>query len=75
MSAQHILFPYASEIEKVDAELSAKLTPEILTEIVGLIPDEWLDDPVEQRKIYLDFFIDRLKAPREFVTAILEASV
>ncbi len=72
MIKEHILFPFASEIEKADAELAAKLTPEILAEIVELIPDEWLDDPAEQRKTYLEFFIDRLNAPRKF---IMEAAV
>lgn len=63
----HILLPFAAEIEKADAELNAKLTPEILREIVALIPDEWLENPNEQRKIYLEFLNERLAAPREFV--------
>jgi hypothetical protein len=68
MVKEHIFFPFASEIEKADVELTAKLTPEILAEIVGLIPDDWLDDPAKQRKTYLEFFIERLNAPRKFIT-------
>ena len=63
----HILLPFAGEIEKTDAEFTAKLTPEVLREIVGLIPDEWLEKPTEVREVYLQFLIERLAAPREFV--------
>jgi hypothetical protein len=70
---QHILLPFAAEIESVDAGLAARLTPEILAEIVALIPDGWLKDPAAERKTYLDFLIDRLKTPRAFVHEIVEA--
>ena len=69
----HILLSFADEIENADAELSAKLTPEVLREIVALIPDEWLDNPSEQRKIYFEFLTNRLAAPREFVKEAIDA--
>ncbi|MGI8786164.1 MAG: HipA family kinase [Pyrinomonadaceae bacterium] len=69
----HILLPFAAEIEKADAESSAKLTPEVLREIVELIPDEWLDNPIEQREIYYQFLTERLAAPREFVKEAIDA--
>lgn len=63
----HVLLPFASEIEAVDAELSAKLTKEILRRLVELIPDEWLENPAVQRDIYFDFLTRRLFATRFFV--------
>ncbi len=69
----HILLPFAAEIERADAESSAQLTPEILTEIVALVPDEWLENPSEQRKIYLEFLTNRLREPREFVKEAIDA--
>lgn len=63
----HILLPFADEIEKADAELAEKLTPEILREIVELIPDEWLENAVEERKVYLEFLTRRLENKSEFV--------
>jgi hypothetical protein len=72
--SQHVLLPFATDIEKVDEEFLAKLTPEILNEIVALIPDEWLEKPDTDRKIYLDFLVERLKTPREFTAQILEAA-
>jgi len=64
---QHMLLPFAKEIERVDEEFSARLTPDLIGEIVSLIPDGWVADPDMDRKAYLNFLTDRLQAPREFV--------
>jgi hypothetical protein len=69
----HILLAFAGEIESADAELSAELTPEVLREIVALVPDEWLENPSEQREIYFQFLTGRLDAPREFVKEAIDA--
>ena len=75
----HILLPFADEIEKTDAEFCAKLTPEILKEIIDLIPDIWFENesqtvqPKELRAAYLEFFTTRLNAPRNFVKEIEDA--
>jgi hypothetical protein len=79
----HILLPFAGEIAKADIEASAKLTPEILREIVDLIPDEWFDgggslgrEAEKAREIYFDFLTNRLSggdAGREFVKEAINA--
>ncbi len=69
----HILLPFADEIEKANECLSAKLTPEILCEIVWLIPDEWLNDGETERQIYLEFLTNRLKGERGFVKEAIDA--
>ncbi len=69
----HILLPFADDIEQADAESSAKLTPEILSEVVALVPDEWLENPTEQRKVYLEFLTNRLREPREFTKEAINA--
>jgi len=69
----HILLPFANEIEKADAELSAKLTPEILSETVALVPDDWFDAAHEQRAVYLEFLTNRLSGEREFVKEAIDA--
>ena len=69
----HILLSFADEIESADAESSAKLTPEILREIVELIPDEWLDNPIQQREVYYRFLTERLDAPRAFAKEAIDA--
>jgi len=69
----HILLTFADEIEKADAELAAKLTPEILTRIVALVPDDWFDEADEQRKVYLEFLNARLANGRAFVKEAINA--
>ncbi len=75
----HILLPFADEIEKIDSEFSAKLTSEVLKGIIDLVPDIWLEndnksvEPKELRAAYLEFFTTRLDAPRDFVKEIEDA--
>lgn len=69
----HILLPFADEIEKADAAFSAKLTFEVVKEIVALIPVEWLDDENAQREVYFQFLTERLNAPRAFVKEAIDA--
>ncbi|TGE17360.1 HipA family kinase [Hymenobacter elongatus] len=72
----HVLLPQASELAAVDAESRALLTPEVLSGIVALVPDEWLLEAVaeqpaataqEQRTAYVGFLQHRLAASETFV--------
>lgn len=69
----HMLLPFADEIEKADAEASGRLTPKVLHEIVNLIPDRWLGEAEKERAGYLEFLTARLEAPREFVKEAVDA--
>jgi hypothetical protein len=70
---EHVLLPFADQLEAADALLAPRLTPELITSIVGLIPDDWLGD-VEQfanveehRAAYISYLLRRLETPRVFV--------
>lgn len=75
----HVLLGQASRLEQADAEMSARLTPEVVGDIVKLIPDDWLEDnPLfsskqAQRDAYLRYLVARLTAPRAFVEEALRA--
>ena len=61
----HVLLPWASELEKVDKEFRSILTREILDSILAIIPDEWLStissSPIEDnRDVYRQFLRNRL---------------
>src|SRR5579875_3213779 len=64
--AQHILLPWAGEIPRAADLARQRLTPEILTGIVGLVPEDWLlavpdgVPPAERRAGYLEFLLGRL---------------
>ncbi|MEV4348301.1 HipA family kinase [Actinoplanes sp. NPDC049596] len=40
----HVLKPYATELATEGPALAARITPSLIREAVGLVPDEWLDD-------------------------------
>ncbi|TGE29342.1 HipA family kinase [Hymenobacter metallicola] len=70
----HVLLPQASELAAVDAEYRAKLTAEVLTGILALVPDAWLEEAAagdataaEQRANYVGFLANRLAASETFV--------
>jgi hypothetical protein len=69
----HILLPSATLIRELDETLAARLTPEVIGEIVSLIPDAWLDagsifeTAGEYRQAYVDYLMRRLEPPRLFM--------
>jgi hypothetical protein len=69
----HVLLPWAIELDTVDETFRAVLTPDRIHAIVSLIPDEWLtaDSPqgtaVEKRKVYEQFLNTRLSISDIFV--------
>lgn len=75
----HVLLPYASQIEAADAVLSVRLTPEVIERLVALIPTSWLDaEPGfathnEHRAAYSAYLHSRLEAPRPFVEEVIHA--
>lgn len=75
----HVLLAQATMVQSVEAECKAILTPEKISEIVALVPDEWLlvDAPFEtveaHRAAYVQFLTGRMAASANFVKAINDA--
>lgn len=68
----HVLLPQASEIRTVDEELKSILVPQLIDDILALIPDEWLDErsfetAEDQRKAYAYFLNTRIENSSVFV--------
>jgi hypothetical protein len=76
---EHILLPFASEIEKADETMTAAITQEVIEQVISLIPEDWLnEDPrftsaAEHRQAYVDYLTRRLDAPRNFVQEAIRA--
>jgi hypothetical protein len=70
----HVLLPWASQLEAIDTEFKAILTDELIRSIVNLIPKDWLtdastEDTAEQRReVYYQFLVTRVAASSTFIT-------
>jgi hypothetical protein len=68
----HVLLPFATELDAADAWMSTQLTPERIDAVVQQIPDAWLDDEpsfatkAAHRDAYRQYLVRRLAAPRAF---------
>ena len=73
----HVLLHLASRIREEDERLAATLTPQVIGDIVALLPDDWLagggSDPAHVRDGYRRYLSDRLAPPRPFVLEALDA--
>ena len=69
----HVLLPWASEIEEADSYFHKILSPEVIRDIVSLVPADWLENDQpnlpadEKRKVYERFLINRLNSSGIFV--------
>ena len=75
----HVLLPFATQLDAADAWMTQQLTPERIDAIVQLIPDAWLEDEpsftrhVEHRAAYVQYLTRRLAAPRAFFEEAVRA--
>ena len=75
----HVLLPFASELQAADTKLTALITPEVIRDIVALIPDVWLNDttsfpsPQETRQAYIDYLLKRIEPPHAFIEEAIRA--
>ena len=69
----HVLLPYASELDVVDEEFKKLVTEELIHDIVALIPDQWItegssfDSPAAHRNAYATFLKTRVANSDIFV--------
>jgi hypothetical protein len=77
--ADHVLLPFADALAATDMKLTARLGDALLNDIVGQIPDAWLEsdpsyaNPGERRAAYCSYLRTRLRAPRAFVEEAIRA--
>ncbi|GAB3931426.1 HipA family kinase [Mucilaginibacter myungsuensis] len=67
----HVLLKWATELDTVDAEFRSIITEQLIRDIVGLIPEEWLSTgditADERREVYIQFLLTRLASSEIFV--------
>ena len=78
-SKQHILLPFATELEAADKAMSEAITEKLIKEVVDLVPPKWLEDhspfssTAENRQAYVDYLTRRLEEPRQFAQEAIRA--
>ena len=78
-----MLLAQATTLAEVDAELAARLTPEVLTAIVADVPDcflaqaagehEALRDAHAHRAAYVNYFVARLQDRGRWLQGVIDA--
>lgn len=69
----HVLLPYATELDAVSEEFSKILTVEKIRHVISLIPDDWLlhelnsISPREMREVYAQFLEKRISNLEIFI--------
>ncbi|MDO4512383.1 MAG: hypothetical protein Q4B68_11280, partial [Bacteroidales bacterium] len=75
-ASKHVLADVAGSVVEVTEQLVSRLGDEVLTRVLELVPDEWLepmvltDDPRQIRRIYLEHLIARRDAARVWTKAL-----
>jgi hypothetical protein len=75
----HVLLPFATELEEVNEKFRSILSPELIESIAALVPDEWLTDeysfesPALHRQAYIHFLNTRIANSDLFVKAAQDA--
>lgn len=77
MIKDHVLLPFADSLEAADAKLSERITADIISDIVQLIPDDWLiadsSGSKPDRDVYAEYLLRRLEPPHTFLEEAIRA--
>jgi hypothetical protein len=79
MIKDHVLLPYAAQIEQIHERMLAAITPDVIRQVVGWIPDALLasdaafDSPDQVRDAYVHYLVRRLEPPHVFVEEAVRA--
>lgn len=78
----HVLLAASGDLEAADAELSARMTDEVIAAVLARVPDDLLADPLiaadfsspaAARERFAEYLSTRLRAPRAWVAEAITA--
>ena len=75
----HVLLPFADQLEEADIECRQIITDEVIRKLVNLIPDDWVnhtesnETPETIREVYYQFLSRRLAQSEIFLNEALNA--
>jgi hypothetical protein len=77
-ASDHVLARFADDLTGADAALAPSVTEAVLREVVGLVPDEWLDDEPgfdgaeAVRDAYVGYLLTRVAGPRDWYPQVVD---
>ncbi|GAB3236329.1 aminotransferase class I and II [Algoriphagus aestuariicola] len=75
----HVLLPWATELERVDAEMKAQISRELICRVLEMVPEEWIlasrdtETAAEAREVYAAFLMKRMNNSSVFVNEAKDA--
>lgn len=75
----HVLLPFATDLDGAEERIKSKLTEEAVQEAVGLVPQEWLEGEAgfasteDVRSAYVEYLTARLAASESWTAGLKEA--
>ena len=75
-ASDHALLRFRPDLEAADAELAGRVTPELLREVLALVPDVWLEEEPgfgsadEVRAAYAAQLAERVAGPRDWLPGV-----
>ncbi|MDQ1727391.1 MAG: hypothetical protein QOK14_1436 [Frankiaceae bacterium] len=72
--SDHVLAPFAKGLPAVNAEWQPLVTRELLTEVLALVPDEWLEPEEgvpDLRSAYVEHLVARVAQPGAWLPGVL----
>lgn len=77
--SEHVLLPFAGDLEAADERLRPRLDDATIERIVAALPDEWLEpepdlgDSAAIRAAYVTYLLQRLHGPRQWLAEAVAA--
>ena len=74
----HVLLPFADELEHADRMMSERITPEAIAAVVALVPDAWMADDApggapRNPQVYTKYLLSRLESRQTFLEEAIRA--
>jgi hypothetical protein len=78
MIKDHVLLPFATELEDADRLMAERITPEVIADTVALLPTVWMADDSpggvpRNPQVYASYLLSRFEARQAFVEEAIRA--
>ena len=78
MIKDHVLLPFAAQLEEADARMVERITPEAIQAVVALLPEAWMSDDApggaaNAPHVYAQYLVSRLESRQAFLEEAMRA--